>query len=117
LATSASDSGISLINLKRLGGWRSDSVACSYVDNSIAATVDAAKTLAPLKIKFIQKDSKNEETETKNEETETKKEEGETETEKEAQSKRKNKSKKDSKNKKTKIDKEGQFTFNFTINN
>ena len=47
-ATSAADSGISLINLKRLGGWRSDFVASGYVDDSIASAVDAANHLSPL---------------------------------------------------------------------
>jgi integrase len=45
-ATSAADGGISLINLKRFGGWRSDSVASSYVDDSVVAAVDAANCLA-----------------------------------------------------------------------
>jgi integrase len=47
-ATSAADSGISMINLKRLGGWKSDSVASSYVDRSLATVREAADHLAPL---------------------------------------------------------------------
>jgi integrase len=46
-ATSAADGGISLINLKRFGGWRSDSVASSYVDDSRATAVEAAACLVP----------------------------------------------------------------------
>jgi len=46
-ATSDADGGISLINLKRFGGWRSDSVASSYVDDSLVSSVEAAKCLAP----------------------------------------------------------------------
>jgi integrase len=46
-ATAAADSGISLINLKRFGGWKSDSVAASYVDDSLAATKSAANMLLP----------------------------------------------------------------------
>lgn len=48
-ATTAADSGISLLNLKRLGGWKSDSVAESYIDNSRAAVEDAARLLVPRK--------------------------------------------------------------------
>jgi hypothetical protein len=46
-ATAAADSGISLINLKRFGGRKSDSVAASYVDDGFAATKSAASMLLP----------------------------------------------------------------------
>jgi integrase len=46
-ATAAADAGISMINLKRFGGWKSDSVAASYVDNSLTATREAADLLLP----------------------------------------------------------------------
>jgi integrase len=48
-ATAAADWGISLINLKRLGGWKSDAVATSCVDHSLAATKEAASLLLPTK--------------------------------------------------------------------
>jgi integrase len=46
-ATAAADAGISLINLKRFGGWKSDSVASSYVDDSLAITKSTADILLP----------------------------------------------------------------------
>ena len=46
-ATAAADAGISLINLKRFGGWKSDSVASSYVDDSLAITKTTADMLLP----------------------------------------------------------------------
>ena len=46
-ATATADSGISLINLKRFGGWKSDSVAASYVDDNLEATKSAANMLLP----------------------------------------------------------------------
>jgi hypothetical protein len=99
-ATSAADSGISLINLKRLGGWRSDSVASSYVDNSLAASVTCAKNLAPLAAPGSKEKEKHDE-------------------EKNGQEESKEQvvfiSKNDENPKKAK--KTGQFTFNITVNN
>jgi hypothetical protein len=46
-ATAAADAGISLINLKRFGGWKSDTVASSYVDDSLAITKSTADILLP----------------------------------------------------------------------
>lgn len=46
-ATAAADSGVTLINLKRFGGWKSDSVASGYIDESAAAKRNMAATLVP----------------------------------------------------------------------
>lgn len=46
-ATSAADGGISLINLKRFGGWKSDGVASSYVDDSKVIAIESAGLLPP----------------------------------------------------------------------
>lgn len=45
--TAAADSGISLINLKRIRGWKSDSVASSYLDDSLAIKKSTADLLLP----------------------------------------------------------------------
>jgi integrase len=58
-ATAAADAGISLINLKRFGGWKSDQVASGYVDSSLAAAKETAELLLPTK-------GSNEETEAGN---------------------------------------------------
>lgn len=46
-ATAVADNGMSLLNLKRFGGWKSDTVASSYIDESLASIKEAAVKLAP----------------------------------------------------------------------
>lgn len=46
-ATAAADGGISLLNLKRFGGWKSDAVASSYIGESLPTIKDAAIRLMP----------------------------------------------------------------------
>ena len=45
-ATWAADSGVSLINLKRFGRWKSDSVCQEYVDKSEKVKEDAAISIS-----------------------------------------------------------------------
>ena len=44
-ATWVADSGVDLINLKRFGGWKSDSVAQNYIAESITVKTDLAEAL------------------------------------------------------------------------
>ena len=45
-ATWAADDGISLINLKRFGRWKSDDVAQGYIDESVKAKEKSANNVA-----------------------------------------------------------------------
>lgn len=43
--TLLADMGVSLINLKRFGRWKSDSIAQSYIDQSTALKTEVAQQL------------------------------------------------------------------------